>query len=269
MNQFNVLSNSVEYYGLYPIFWICVCITFFILIAFPLPNATPTWISFFASLTMLQDYVKLAPVDSVYWSLTYELGFYFFMFCLIRARLAKHIEKVAAIWIIGTLTFAWTAPFIPHPLHYLSMINGYGHLFAAGLIIYKITQTGWTPLRVFLLLLVVVAQYPQPLSNYDDRGPVASFIIAGHIVLFLIAVLTTRLSVLSHPWLVFLGAISYPLYLVHQMIGYVLLAQFQSAGLGWWSSFLLTTGMMIALAAALTYCADVPMRRWLATRLRD
>ncbi|WP_306252342.1 acyltransferase [Parvularcula sp. IMCC14364] len=189
------------------------------------------------------------------------------MFFLFRSKLQRHAEIVAAIWIIGTLTFTWTAPFIPHPLHYLSMINGYGHLFAAGLIIYKITQTGWSPLRVILLLLVVAAQFPQPFANYDDRGFTGSFIIACHLVLFLLATLTTRLSILSHPWLVFLGAISYPLYLVHQMVGYVLLAQLQSTGFGWWSSFLITTTLMIALSTALTYGADLPIRRWLGNRI--
>ncbi|WP_306252344.1 acyltransferase [Parvularcula sp. IMCC14364] len=59
---------------LYPIFWVCVTFTFLILILFPVLSAGPDWLTYLVNLTMLQDYIKVQPVDSVYWSLTYELG---------------------------------------------------------------------------------------------------------------------------------------------------------------------------------------------------
>ena len=252
---------------LYPVYWLAVCLTFFTLAAFPLPGQGQTLFQFFVNLTMLQDYAKVDPVDGVYWSLTYELGFYAYLFAVVRAGLSKRIDLIAALMIVGALTFKWTMPIIPHPLHYIFLINAYGHLFAAGILMYRCHNDGWTPVRGALLGLVVIAQFIEPAVHFGDRGVEGAIVIAMWLAIFIAAIRSDFLSVLGSPIFVFFGRISYPLYLVHQMIGFVVMMHLQRAGAGWWGSVIGAIVFAIALSTAMTLFFDEPVRRGLKRRL--
>ena len=67
--------------------------------------------------------------------------------------------------------------------------------------------------------------------------------------------------------LIFLGKISYALYLCHQMIGYVLLAELQKFGLGAGVSIMVVIAAMIALASVLTFYIERPAARRLKALL--
>ncbi|MEO6186765.1 MAG: acyltransferase family protein, partial [Steroidobacteraceae bacterium] len=74
-----------------------------------------------------------------------------------------------------------------------------------------------------------------------------------------------RLGVLTWRPLLFLGGISYTLYLLHQEIGYILIAAFEKLGLDPLSSIAVTTLLMIVLAWLLSRYVERPANRFLRT----
>ncbi len=251
---------------LYPIYWVCVLLTVAVLLLLPLPDNTLTAPQVLINLTMLTDFVKATPVDGVYWSLTYELGFYAFMFFLFKTKLRDKIDWVAAYCILGAFLFLNFKEFIPHPTHYVLMVNFYSHLFGIGLVFYQLYFKGVSWPRAALILAgigIMFLEYQDP-NNVPPFMALAAIVIS--VALMAMALFTKWVNWLGTPVLLFIGRISYALYLTHQMIGFVIMHQLQKVGINWWGSLLLTMVFAIALAAILTLMADEPLRRLLRRR---
>ncbi len=75
-----------------------------------------------------------------------------------------------------------------------------------------------------------------------------------------------RLSLLASPLLLWLGAISYPLYLVHQNVGYVVIHQLGLAGVGIEIAVVAATALAVLLAHVLHRHVEDPAQRWLRQR---
>lgn len=238
---------------LLPTFWTSMTITFVVGIYFPLQGQSYDILQYVVNLTMLQEYVKVNDVDPVYWSLTYEIGFYFAMYGLYRMKALNHIEWICFLWIAGAALFHWYSPYIPHPMHYLLVLNAYGHLFAGGIILYRIHHHGYTPLRMGLLLSV-------PLVQWEQEGGMAGLIVAGLVIVFVLA-MHDRLAILRWRVLVFLGTISYALYVLHHLLGFRVIQFLQSNGVQGTSSLLLTSIGLVMLSTFVTYGVERPAQR--------
>lgn len=79
---------------LYPAYWLSVIITFFIVAIFTLPGREVSLTQAILNLLMFHEYLKIPHVDGVYWTLTVELTFYFWMFFLYLSVGFKHVEKI-------------------------------------------------------------------------------------------------------------------------------------------------------------------------------
>ena len=235
---------------LFPVFWASVLVTYSVGSMAPLHGQEYSLPQLLVNLTMLQSYLKVNSIDGVYWSLAYELGFYFAMYCLYKLRQLENIEQICIIWLVGALLFNFFPEYLPHPLHYLLVINDYGHLFAAGIVFYRVSQTGYIGLRVPILLSAVFVQYLQ-------EGILGGVVIASFITIFALIV-AGRLSILDNKFLVYLGTISYSLYLVHQLVGFRIIRFLQESGTPGPASLLVAALMTIALASLLTFGIERP-----------
>ena len=83
------------------------------------------------------------------------------------------------------------------------------------------------------------------------------------------AAATGRLPWLAHPVLVFFGTISYPLYLVHENIGWVVQRAVLAQALPFDVSVLVAFGVSVALATLLTRTVEQPAMRAIRTRYRE
>jgi peptidoglycan/LPS O-acetylase OafA/YrhL len=84
----------------------------------------------------------------IYWTLSYELLFYVVMAVMLIIGWIKHIERIALIWLGAmfilrvTMIFGhgswlyWTLPFR------LFLMPQFGHLFIAGMMIYRTRSNG-------------------------------------------------------------------------------------------------------------------------------
>lgn len=90
---------------------------------------------------------------------------------------------------------------------------------------------------------------------------IAYWLCTGVFVLFTYG----KLSWLANPVFIWLGAISYTLYLVHQNIGYLILNQLK--GLGSPVAIILTTILVLILSHLVNTFLEKPFSRWFKAKL--
>jgi peptidoglycan/LPS O-acetylase OafA/YrhL len=205
--------------------------------------------------TMLQDWFGVLRVDNVYWTLTIELSFYIVMAILFKTKMLKHIEILGLIWLV---IMVW------HIRIFLLMMDmhvplwikttgllRYGNLFFAGILFYNLKTKGNQWHRHVALFLCLCVQY-------IFREEINPLVVVGFFGLFYLFIYGKLTWLVNKPT-VFLGTISYSLYLIHQNIGYVIINYLYSWHLNAWLIFIIPTISVIAIASAITFGIERPV----------
>lgn len=242
---------------LYPTYWLALAITFTVVAVFGLPEREVSWVDGLVNVTMIQGFLGFTHVEGAYWTLGVELLFY---------------VTCAALWFGGLLS----ARRLPITLYvWLAAM-------AAAILLIPEDQEAWHQavdnLPWFMLGIIALAIF-----EGDRRPAVLAFPIVGVAVVALanvnvavfgaalyvvfLAVLLWRPFGLTSRPLRFLGDISYPLYLLHQNVGYVVLLALAGLGVPRYVGVAATVVLMLAAATAVTFLFDQPVRRALRRRL--
>ena len=90
---------------LYPVYWVCLSITFLFLLLFGKPTFSPSFYDFLTNLTMLNGFFFLPCIDRVYWTLLVEMKFYFLIifFILIRDKFNIKVHQLIIFYLVITL----------------------------------------------------------------------------------------------------------------------------------------------------------------------
>lgn len=225
---------------LYPPFWIAVTITFVAVAIFSLPNREVATSTFLLNLFMFHEYFGVAHVDGVYWTLTLELAFYFWILVVFCMRQIKNIEKILIVWITAAtiLTF-YKFDFPIGPKLQKFLLLDFIELFSAGICFYKYKTKTHSKLTSIVLALSILTLF----FSYSLKGAVA---LCGFYFVFWL-IINNKAPVLGNTLLVYLGTISYSLYLVHQNIGYMIINKSYLYGfdplLGMLFAFALSVGL--------------------------
>jgi peptidoglycan/LPS O-acetylase OafA/YrhL len=249
---------------IFPTFWLCLALTLGLV---PLLGGAGNYSAKQIGLnaTMLPSFFFARSIDDVYWTLEVELSFYCVIAVLIAGGWLKWTERLAAAGLIVFLAVNLTIGGVWNPdwsawrkLALLPfMLSGYytqAPLLLAGMLFYRVRQSGFTWTRAALLLLCA-------------GGPFLSYEPAVGCEILVIFALFTRLAladirILQHSALRFLGYISYPLYLVHHNIGQALLGDLVGVLPAFWA-MLGTVIAILGLAAAIHLFFEKPVTRWL------
>jgi peptidoglycan/LPS O-acetylase OafA/YrhL len=208
---------------LYPMFWLGLGITLTVL-AISGRHAEllrPGVIA--ANLTMVPGHFDEPAVDGVYWTLAIELKLYVYIAILIAVKQLRHLELWLYLWLVGLL-LALCFPAI-HVLSALS-VAPYGSYFVAGAICYLIRASGITPLRVIALLACLGASAWWALGDIGEFTKAPNMAAPGAVVALIavcyaaVVAVAVRAWRLPYPGLWYaLGALTYPLYLLHNVVG--------------------------------------------------
>jgi peptidoglycan/LPS O-acetylase OafA/YrhL len=221
---------------LYPTYWLCLIISFTFLYFIGLDSPKPTIGEFLINLTMIQHLLHTQSVDGVYWSLLPELLFYLMIFLLAQSRAIKKIYIWGGVWLAASIISSSLS------LYYHDTFLKFAGLFYTGVIFYKI-YSGENTLQNHLMIIIC---YLVVLLNF--RAEVYSIPAITFIYLLFYGFVFQKLKFLNVKLLRFLGLISYPLYLLHQEIGYTImlyLRTFMHDG-----ALVIITPLLIAVALA-------------------
>jgi len=247
---------------LYPAYWAAAAITFTVVLIFGLPKREAPWVDALVNLSMLQEAFGYKHIEGAYWSLQAEVFFYGWMFLLYLTRTLRFIVPIFLVWVLASVQLEpllRATGVMDHNFPELVkkiLLFEWVHLFALGILFYRLKQAGrWNLLELALLCACFYKQY-------GIRNPWSIFLIQGFAVVFYLLV-TGQLRFLGIRPLLFLGTISYPLYLIHQNIGYIVIRNMEARGVEATASVFLALGVSIGLASALTFAVEKPALRWI------
>jgi len=266
---------------IYPVYWLALCIPIYYLSG----ALTP---SYSLSLFSLDPWHDREFIPAA-WSLRYEIAFYVMFGFVLLPYVGK---PLLVLWACFTL-WLWLPPGAVALLHLpnayaagkfvrplgTDFVAFFEFYFFAGIgagLVYKAFLPGR---RVTLLLLcaaLVALAGLLPLENFGvTYGPSPMFMIA---VALAIATMLLALAALERhqllqlgPWAAWLGAMSYPLYVLHEPALLVLSNLYpalrcSSAAL--YGLFGAILGITLILCALVTFLFDQPLQRWLRRIIR-
>ncbi|MCY1032439.1 acyltransferase [Corallococcus sp. BB11-1] len=239
---------------LYPAYWTAVALTFTVVSLFGLPEREFGFQTALVNLTMFHELLRVPHVDTVYWTLTIELSFYLLMFGLVFARaLPKVIPIFIALVALQTVAeLAAQAMGMP----FVARLAGRPHLqfFALGVLAFKQSR-GQVSVPASLALMGVC------FAHEVLVGSIAPLPVFGVVLCLCLALSRGALRWLTWRPLLFLGFISYPFYLVHQNIGYVIIRRLEAAGWRPETAIAVAFAAGLLLATFITYRVEQPALR--------
>ncbi len=234
---------------LYPTVFACLTIT--TLVIQTLGEGGISFIQYLTNLTILNLYVGQEFIDGVYWTLLAELKFYVCVLLLLAVGVFDKFKIWLTVWMLMTVSFL----IFKQPSFMGIFISPeYSAFFIAGIAFYIVTKEGYDSYYVGLLYAAFVVGsaniYEQAsgfMRNTDQLEQVVSVIIVGFFFGLFFLISKDKIQIKTSKALMLLGGMTYPLYLLHSMIGKVLFEQFDSV-LHPYISLLLITSLMLFMS---------------------
>jgi peptidoglycan/LPS O-acetylase OafA/YrhL len=247
---------------LYPAYWAALLLTFTVMTLVPLPGREVHVGQLLVNFTMWQELLGVKHIDHVYWSLQLELIFYVWMFGAYLTGQLSRVRLWVALWLAASLVVAGgsallgrDAPYLPSKL----LLLPYAALFSVGLVTYDAMQR--RTVDAVDVLLVAAAVLCAGLWH-GPGGAAACAVTATVFALFA----TRRLTWLTFGPLVWLGSISYMLYLVHQNIGYAVIDTALRHGAPPLLAVVVAIAVTLSLAATISRWIERPAMAWIRGR---
>jgi peptidoglycan/LPS O-acetylase OafA/YrhL len=211
------------------------------------PFAPPSIGQVAANATYTQLFLGFPSINPVYWTLCYEVQFYLVLvLCIMAAqRLGPVVHVVpfaaAALWGCG----------LPNPVEGLFLDRW--HCFFIGVLAYwgiKSTKS----IAAFAALAVLLCFSAPTTFTIISMMTAAGLLIAGRTGFITRGV--------GWPPLLFLGTISYSLYLTHNPVTGAAFFVLAKAGIPEWAALFVSTAACIALAAAFWFAIERPTMKF-------
>ena len=261
---------------LFPAVWVCASMTAVLVLA----TAPGIAIGRAWAMSMLL-LPTAAPVDPSYWTLSLELAFYLLIAAVLTGGGgAARLERAAALlggasvlfWISAVAT-GTTA--LAEDFGFQLMLLPHGCFFAAGALIGARTRAPWW--RRPVLAATLLAGVAEIVCH--ARTVTAALGVAGSpaipVALFLAAVAAIAVAGRTQPVLARVigeraaaraGAVTYPLYLLHQIAGAAVAVMLIRAGWPPLAAVALALGAVTAAACLVAWSAEPAIRRLFARR---
>lgn len=255
---------------LYPAYWICCTATYLGLLALPHPAFSVSFGQYLANLTMVSPLARVGYLDGVYWSLLVELHFYLLVFLLLLTGLLTHTRALLGGWLAIALLdhYDIVATYATNQIFFTDW-SGY---FIAGAMFYLVRQRRrWDAYAVAVVcgscLMVIQKALVVSAAETRDLGAgmdptILTMVLVSFFVLFAL-IASDWTAALRSPGFALLGGLTYPLYLLHQRLGYTVIT-----ALGPRLRPGLVVPLVIAGVTAAAYTVHWHLERPLARRLR-
>lgn len=266
---------------IYPAYWICCTISYIAISFASFTSATAT--EYLVNLTLLQTLFHIKDLDGVYWTLLYEIIFYFWMWLLILFRQIKHLEGVLFVGLVLSVVLyllEFQDSDLPTIIKLFSL-QKYLCFFALGILTSSIIMEGFTKRRVVMVMLSLILSGVEVYTGLAHKNRVWSGYLGGanaynlplacglFYIFFVVFVLAVRKEYsFKHARIIrVLGNSSYPLYLLHGVFGLVLIEKLLPVA----DKYVVVpfiTLLMVGAAIFIHQYAEKPLRRGLTHLFR-
>ncbi len=235
---------------LYPAYWFAVLVTTAVVTVWPVVRKPLDPYSVLANLTMVQEALHIEDVDSVYWTLWIELRFYL-LFALVvwKGVTYRRVVAFCLLWVVAGLVTAnvdvpalelfamsQVAPFFVAGLAYYLMYR-----YRPNALLWGIVGFSW------VLALRYTVSHQRELFHYLGRTlpvwPAELLVTLSYLVMAVVAL--GWVSRIQWRWLTVAGALTYPLYLLHETIGWTAIRLLRPGAQPWAVVAEVTAGMLV------------------------
>ncbi|MEZ0089447.1 acyltransferase family protein [Streptacidiphilus sp. EB129] len=253
---------------LYPAYWFAVLLTTVVLTFIPGPYHRLSLSDVGTNLTMMQEPVGISDVDGVYWTLWTELRFYL-VFALVvwKGLTYRRVVIFCCLWACASIV----AGGISSPLLDLVVMPDVSWYFIAGMAFFLMWKFRSTALLWGIVAFsFLMGQHYLLLEHVRAEGYMRHTIPTWGTAVFLVAFFALMAGValgwfdrIAWRWLPSAGALTYPLYLLHEYIGWNVISRLQHR-----IPPLALVALLVVGMAALAWCVNRFVERPGSTLLR-
>jgi peptidoglycan/LPS O-acetylase OafA/YrhL len=251
---------------LWPTFVTCATITALVLLLWPVASLPrPTLAQWLAQFIMVSRLAGQPFMDGAYWTIVYEIVFYGWIFLLLAAGLFRNGWRGAVLF---WLTLSAVNETLLHSEALTKLfITEYSGFFAFGLVLYQSRKRfdgraalllalslGWAMAGTFVI-------EPRMVEDYGVVRPAWGVALTAPLALGAVTLCALAPALPIRPALAYgLGALTYPLYLLHQHIGYAAFTRFAETG-NRWLVFALLLAALLFVSWLIAMLLEPPARR--------
>jgi peptidoglycan/LPS O-acetylase OafA/YrhL len=207
---------------LLPAVWICSTLTVVVSLWLGLADIQTTILSYLRTLVI---YPKGPWIDGVYWTLTLEVFFYGMIFILLTFNLFKHIEIFAMVLGGFSSVYVVGLAFLGGPPLSMHLLAQHGCFFALGIFFWLCSSREITAVRILFSVILIIACLIEICFIAHGHLEGLSFWLAPSVWLLSMAAILFSIAIRRQGNAITrkLGLMTYPLYLLHFLIGSVVL----------------------------------------------
>ncbi|MCV6628465.1 MAG: acyltransferase [Flavobacteriaceae bacterium] len=271
-NIFRFLTSRIS--RLYPAYWFAVSLTALSIWLWDAKAMDVSWFQYLVNMTMLQGAFGVENIDGVYWTLYVELRFYFLIGVMLLFRKMKYVNYLMWFLIIVSilrLFISFEISPIWLKIIYATSFPIWSHYFVGGMILYlfykkKYDYTHWILFAFAVALGAIYAA--RHAMHLDERMGVFfnPYITISLVLVFYSVMLATvfgKMQFLQSKSYITIGALTYPLYLLHQNLGYMLINALEAYP-KYLVLALLVTGMLL-----FSYWVHKYVERWGSKKIKN
>lgn len=250
-----------------PTYWLAIAVTTAFLLVEGSAYREVTIRQVLANLFFLQRPLGESFIDGVYWTIVIELRFYLLVALLIALNLYRHYAWLLLVWVLLCLADYWG---VEIGIFRQLFITSYGYYFAAGGAFYFLYRRQHQKLSMAIIALSLLIALPEMVSDftakYGDEAQMPTTMVMLGCYAMMMVIAMRRCEGIDWRWLQLAGALTYPLYLLHEDIGFILMRHITVTDNGFVLSMaiivlMLLMSWMVHRYFERTVCP--PLRRWM------
>lgn len=254
---------------LYPTYWFCVTVTMLSYILTKTAVAHNIIPFYLGNLTMFQSYLFINYLDGSYWTMTVEMVFYIYMLLLFASGYFRKTISISTILLIPLFIYGvWISYKFPGAgskvFKFLGLVQFFP-LFFSGILYYHL-KFKERKNSYYILLLVCFLVQISLFHTIPFRSSLITFQSYISMVLLYNAVFLLyifgKLKFIVNPLTVFLGNISYPLYLIHQFVSLNVIMPLLLKYTSFWPAIIIDLIIVILIGYLINLFIEAPALRY-------
>ena len=271
---------------LYPAVWVCATLTFIVLLLFAGGSASKFIGPYLKAMLLIPKGLNGQWLDCIYWTLAAEMAFYGLVFCTLLTRkiTLRHLAFGLTIWsaLFNIFSVLVLSGVIRSEILYFvvlmfrvpcaAFLLNHGCFFALGIWLFmsskrELTIHEWLAVAVTVLsgfaeIYYFASYLLMNIPIISDQSPFVPVAVwAASVLLIAVAAMRSRRPAaaaagsLSAQYLRTLGLITYPLYLIHNVVGSAIIRLLVDAGLD--QTLAVAAGLVLLVLVCWFICAKV------------